>query len=91
MRISSREVDKEVDSVDDSDDSIRNMKAAGETQKLIQGNYTDALLPAKEYPISAEYEPVLPQTDSDRIVKILSIFFFEALFASISPWLWYRW
>ncbi|KAI5606029.1 hypothetical protein BDE02_01G391700 [Populus trichocarpa] len=69
VRVSSRDVYKEADS-DGHGGSTSTVKDAGETPELIQGNYSEAFLPSKEFPVSDEYELLLPCTNSEGIVKV---------------------
>lgn len=69
VRVSSRDVNKEADS-DGHGGSTSTVKDAGETPELIQGNYSEAFLPSKEFPVSDEYELLLPCTNSEGIVKV---------------------
>lgn len=70
VRISSRDVTKEADN-DAHGGSSSAVKDAGEKPELIQGNYSEAFRPSKEFPVSDEYELLLPCTNSEGIAEVL--------------------
>ncbi|KAJ6776644.1 hypothetical protein OIU74_000768 [Salix koriyanagi] len=69
VRISSRDVTKEADN-DGHGGSSSAVKDAGEKPELIQGNYSEAFRASKEFPVSDEYELLLPCTNSEGIAEV---------------------
>ncbi|KAB5521874.1 hypothetical protein DKX38_026193 [Salix brachista] len=69
VRISSRDVTKEADN-DGHGGSSSAVKDAGEKPELNQGNYSEAFRPSKEFPVSDEYELLLPCTNSEGIAEV---------------------
>lgn len=69
VRISSRDVTKEAGN-DGHGGSSSAVKDASEKPELIQGNYSEAFRASKEFPVSDEYELLLPCTNSEGIAEV---------------------